>query len=392
MDPIKNPFSPGAGAPPPELVGRERILEQADILIGRIKVNLPEKSLMLTGLRGVGKTVLLNRIERHSRAAGYQTIFLEAREDKSLGQILAPELKRVLFELDSSASIKDKVRRGLLALKNFALTVKLGDFGIELEPFRGLADSGDIEADLPTVLLALAEAADEQKTPVAIFIDEIQYFGEKELSALIIAMHRIQQKALPVFLVGAGLPVLPALAGNSKSYAERLFSFPKIGALNYGEAARALSEPMRKCGVELSPDAIRGIFELTEGYPYFLQEWGYQAWNQATESPIEAEIVEKATATVVARLDENFFRVRFDRLTNSEKKFLRAMAETPNRGNAPQKTGDLARRLGKKNTSLAPVRAALIRKGMIYSPAYGEIDFTVPLFGDFMKRAMPTPA
>lgn len=392
MDPIKNPFSPGAGAPPPELVGREKILEQGDILIGRIKARLPEKSLMLTGLRGVGKTVLLNRIEQHARAGGYQTIFLEAREDKTLAQILAPELKRVLFELDSQANVKDKVRRGLLALKNFVgmLSVKIGDFDIGLEPYHGLADSGDIESDLPTVLIAVAEAAEEQKTPVGIFIDEIQYFSEKEFSALIIAMHRIQQKALPVFLVGAGLPILPALAGNSKSYAERLFSFPKVGALSRKETKLALSAPIGKAGVSIEADAVDRIFEVTAGYPYFLQEWGYQAWNQASASPISADVVEKATATVIARLDENFFRVRFDRLTAGEKRFLRAMAENSEPAQSAQKIGDLARLLGKKKNTLSPVRAALIKKGMIYSPAYGEIDFTVPLFGSFMKRTMPT--
>ncbi|GIL06676.1 MAG: ATPase [Betaproteobacteria bacterium] len=390
MDPIKNPFSPGAGAPPPELVGREPVLEQARILLGRIKAGRPEKSLLLTGLRGVGKTVLLNEIQRMAAAAGYRTIEIEAHEDKRLGPLLAPSLRRLLFDLDRLAGAGNKVRRGLAVLRGFisAIRVTVGDvdIGLDIEPEKGVADSGDLEIDLPNLLVAVAEAAAERNSAVALLIDEVQYFSQKELGALIMAMHKVQQRQLPMVLVGAGLPILPGLAGESKSYAERLFSFPPIGALTEDEARRALQEPARAAGIRFEPAALAHIFKTTQGYPYFLQEWGYQAWNQATSSPIGLDVVKRATTTVIRRLDENFFRVRFDRLTPSEKKFLRAMAEM---GPSPHRTGDIAATLGVQVNSLGPVRAKLIRKGMIYSPAHGEMAFTVPLFDEFMRRAIP---
>jgi hypothetical protein len=390
MDPIKNPFSPGAGSPPPELAGREPVLEQARILLGRIQAGRPEKSLLLTGLRGVGKTVLLNEIQRLAVAAGYRTIEIEAHEDKHLGPLLAPSLRRLLYDLDRLAGAGDKVKRGLGVLRGFVSAIKVTvgdvDIGLDIEPEKGVADSGDLEIDLPNLLVVVAEAAAERRTAVALLIDEVQYFNQKELGALIMAMHRVQQRQLPLVLVGAGLPILPAMAGESKSYAERLFSFPPIGALEEADARRALQDPARAAGVEFDPMALSEIFRMTQGYPYFLQEWGYQTWNLATSSPIGIDEVKGATATVIRRLDENFFRVRFDRLTPSEKKFLRAMAET---GPGAQRTGDIAATLGVQVQSLGPVRARLIKKGMIYSPAHGEMAFTVPLFDQFMRRAMP---
>jgi len=391
MDPIKNPFSPGAGSPPPELVGRDPILEQARILLGRVKTKRPEKSMLLTGLRGVGKTVLLNEIERLARSEGYRTLSIEAHEDKPLGPLIAPTLRTLLYDLDRAAGGGDKVRRALAALRGFigALKVSIGDvsFGLDIEPMKGTADSGDLEIDLPDLMVAVAEAAEERKCAVALLIDEIQYFSQKELGALIMGMHRLQQRQLPLVLLGAGLPILPGLAGESKSYAERLFSFPDIGALSEQDSAKALQEPGLAAGVAFEANALKEIFRLTKGYPYFLQEWGYQAWNLATASPVTRRIVKNATAAVVPRLDKNFFRVRFDRLTPSEKSFLRAMAEL---GPGPQRTGDIAETLGVKITSLGPVRAKLIRKGMVYSPAHGDMAFTVPLFDEFMLRSMPT--
>jgi AAA ATPase-like protein len=391
MDPIRNPFSPGAGAPPPELVGRDPLLEQARVLLGRVRRKRPEKSLLLTGLRGVGKTVLLNEIERQARAAEYRTIFIEAHEDKPLGPLLAPYLRSLLYELDRIAGAGDKVKRGLRVLRSFlgALKVTYADveLGLDIDPERGSADSGDLAIDLPNLLVAVGEAAEERGSAVAVLIDEVQYFSETELGALIMAMHKIQQRQLPVVLLGAGLPILPGLAGESKSYAERLFNFPDVGALSEADAAKALSEPAAAEGVEFDPKALREIFRLTRGYPYFLQEWGYQSWNQAPAARITLNVVRKATPTVMDRLDQNFFRVRFDRLTPGEKRFLRAVAEL---GPGPHRTGDVADTLGVKITSLGPVRANLIRKGMIYSPAHGDIAFTVPLFDEFMRRAIPT--
>jgi hypothetical protein len=390
MDPLKNPFSPGAGAPPPELVGRDPILEQARILLGRIKQKRPEKSMLLTGLRGVGKTVLLNEIERRAKADGFQTILIEAHEDKLLGPLLAPHLRTLLYDLDRMARAGNKVKRGLAVLRSFigALKVTVGDvtLGLDIDPEQGSADSGDLEIDLPNLFVAVAEAAEEKKSAVAVLIDETQYFNQKELGALIMAMHKLQQRQLPLVLLGAGLPILPGLAGESKSYAERLFSFPDVGALSEEDTARALQDPAQAVGVAFKPEALKEVFRLTKGYPYFLQEWGYQAWNLATTSPITLQIVRNATATVIPRLDQNFFRVRFDRLTPSEKNFLRAMAEL---GPGPQRTGDVAGELGKEVTSLGPVRAKLIKKGMVYSPAHGDMAFTVPLFDEFMVRAIP---
>ncbi|MGI8484256.1 MAG: AAA family ATPase [Thermomicrobiales bacterium] len=391
MDPITNPFSPGAGAPPPELVGRDPLLEQARILLGRVKQKRPEKSLLLTGLRGVGKTVLLNEIERQARATGYRTIVIEAHEDKPLGPLLAPYVRSVLYDLDRTAGAGDKVKRGLRVLRSFLGAIKITyadvEVGLDIDPEHGSADSGDLEIDLPNLLVALGEAAEERKSAVALLIDEVQYFSEKELGALIVAMHRIQQRQLPVVLLGAGLPILPGLAGESKSYAERLFSFPEIGALSEADAAKALRDPSLAAGVDFEPEALREVFRLTRGYPYFLQEWGYQSWNQAPTSTITLQVVKKATPTVIERLDRNFFRVRFDRLTPSEKRFLRAMAEL---GPDVHRTGDIADELGVTVTSLGPVRAKLIRKGMVYSPAHGDMAFTVPLFDQFMRRVMPT--
>ncbi len=389
MDPIRNPFSPGAGAPPPELVGRDKIIEQAEVLLGRVRLGRSEKSMLLTGLRGVGKTVLLNEIERRAKVAGYRTISIEAQEKKQLGPLLVPYMRSLLFELDRVAGAAAKVKRGLAVLRSFAgalkVTVQDVTIGLDIDPEKGTADSGDLEIDLPELFVAIAEAAAGRSTAVALLIDEIQYFDQKELGALIVSMHKMQQRQLPLILVGAGLPILPGLAGEAKSYAERLFSFPTVGALSGADAARALQEPAQAVGVAFERDALTEVFELTKGYPYFLQEWGYQAWNRATSSPITLEIVKDATETVIQRLDQNFFRVRYDRCTPSEKKYLRAMADL---GAGPQRTADIADRLGVNIASLGPVRAKLIRKGMIYSPAHGDMAFTVPLFDEFMIRAI----
>ena len=390
MDPIKYPFSPGAGAPPPELVGREAILEQARVLLARIKARRAEKSILLTGLRGVGKTVLLNEIERMAAKEDYRTLGLEAHEEKSLAALLVPPLRKLLFDLDRIAGAGDKAKRALGVLKGFmdGIKVSLGDIevGLDIDPEKGAADSGDLESDLPNLFLSVAEAAEERRMPVALLIDELQYFNPKELSALIMAMHKMQQRQLPMILLGAGLPILPGLAGESKSYAERLFNFPEIGALSEADAFKALHDPTKEAGVDFEEAALKEIFRLTQGYPYFLQEWGYQAWNRAPASPITLQIVREATPIVIERLDQSFFRVRFDRLTGSEKRFLRAMAGL---GPSAHGSGEVAEALGVKINSVGPVRASLIGKGMIYSPEHGNVAFTVPLFDEFMLRAIP---
>ena len=274
MDPIKNPFSPGAGSPPPELVGRDPILEQARILLGRIRQKRSEKSMLLTGLRGVGKTVLLNEIERLAQADGYRTVPVEALEDKPLGPLIAPYLRTLLYDLDRMAGAGDKAKRGLRVLRSFigALKVTMGEltFGLDIDPQEGTADSGDLEIDLPSLFVAVAEAAQERETAVALLVDELQSFSAKELGALIMAMHRIQQRQLPLVLVGAGLPILPGLAGEAKSYAERLFSFPDVGALSEEDAAKALRDPAYAAGVVFQDEALAEVFRMAKGYPYFL--------------------------------------------------------------------------------------------------------------------------
>jgi hypothetical protein len=390
MDEIRNPFSPGAGTPPPELAGRNVLLDRVKILLARVREGRPEKSVLLVGLRGVGKTVLLNELEILAEQAGYKTILVEAHDSKSLSALLAPPLRKLLLSLDRLSNVSDKTRRGLRVLKGFVNGVKLtvGDLeiGLDIEAEAGTADSGDLEADLPELFIAVAEAAQDRKIPVAILLDEIQYLSAKELSALIMAMHKMAQKRLPLVLIGAGLPVLPGLAGESKSYAERLFDFPELGPLQAVDAWQALRDPAQDEGADFTDEALDEIVRLTQGYPYFLQEWGYQSWNHAPHSPIQLADVQRATPRIIERLDANFFRVRFDRLTPREKDYLRALAEL---GAEPQRSGDIAAVLGVKVQAVAPLRDSLMKKGMIYSPAHGDTAFTVPLFDTFMKRAMP---
>lgn len=390
MDPVRNPFAPGAGTPPPELAGRGAILERVDITLGRVKQGRSAKSVLLIGLRGVGKTVLLNRIHTMAEDAGYKSVFKEAHEDKPLPALLVPALRQLLLSLDQVGKLSEKVKRGLRVLKSFAssLKVKYGELevNLDIDPERGIGDSGDIEIDLPDLLVAVAEAGLARKKPIALIIDELQYLNEVELSALIMGMHKIAQRQLPMVLFGAGLPQLVGNTGKSKSYAERLFDFPDIGPLKKQDAELAIVEPITREGERIAKNAVERIIAATRGYPYFLQEWGYQCWNSADSSPILIKDIDRATPIILKKLDESFFRVRLDRLAPAEKKYLRAMAEL---GPGPHRSGDIADVLKVKVQSVAPVRNALIKKGMIYSPQHGDTAFTVPLFDAFMRRQMP---
>ena len=320
----------------------------------------------------------------------YETIFVEAHEDKSLGALLVPYLRTLLFKLDRMAGFGNKAKRALAVLKSFVGSLKVGygeiTLGLDIEPELGSADSGDLEIDLPQLFVAIGEAASDRNCAVAILIDEIQYLSMKELGALIMAMHKLQQKQLPMVLLAAGLPVLPGLAGESKSYAERLFSFPNIGELSREDAYKAIRDPALAASVDFEDGALIKIYEHTKGYPYFLQEWGYKAWNLSESSPITEKIINQATADVIEQLDNNFFKVRFDRLTAKEREFLRMMASFDK---GPYKVADIAHKFDSKVSTLSPVRANLMKKGMIYSPSYGYIAFTVPLFDEFMVRTMP---
>lgn len=390
MNPLNNPFSPGAGTSPPELAGRSEMLRSIEILLARIKAGRSEQSMFMVGLRGVGKTVLLNRVREMADAQGYHAVLIEAHESKPLPLLLLPPLRQALFALDRMQNVSQKVKRGLRVLRSFigAVKVKVGDteFGLDIDPETGSADSGDLEADLAELFVAIGEAAADRETAIAIIIDELQYMTEAEMSALIMAIHRVSQRGLPLVLIGAGLPQLVGLAGKSKSYAERLFVYPEIGALSLEDASSALQGPVQTQGVSFTPEALAEVYRVTQGYPYFLQEWGYQSWNMAEHSPIDLALIQKTNVASTARLDQSFFRVRFDRLTPREKDYLCALAEM---GTGNQRSGAVAERLGVKVQTIAPLRSSLIKKGMIYSPAHGDTAFTVPLFDQFMLRTMP---
>ncbi len=390
MDPIRNPFAPGAGTPPPELAGRDELRATLRTALERARIGRPAKSAMLVGLRGVGKTVLLDRVRENAEGVGIHTIRIEAPEGRSLPALLAPQLRQALLRLCQIEKAKEFAVRGLRALAGFASKLKLTyadiEVGLDYEPEPGLADNGDLEHDLQALIEQVGLAAKAAGTALAIFIDELQYVEEPQLAVLITAMHRTEQRRLPVVLVGAGLPQLRGQMGNAKSYAERLFDFPTIGALPPTAARDAIEKPLWSENVTITPEAMNLIMEATQGHPYFLQEWGSHSWLAAMQSPITPDAVEKASITAIAALDESFFRVRFDRLTPKEKKYLRAMAEL---GAGPHRSGDIADIFPASVSSLAPTRSSLIGKGMVWSPNHGDTAFTVPLFDEFMKRIVP---
>ncbi|PZU50227.1 MAG: AAA family ATPase [Sphingomonas sp.] len=389
MDPIRNPFAPGAGTRPPELAGRDELVERAAIALDRIALGRPARSFILYGLRGTGKTVLLGEIRRDAEARGLQAMRIEAPEGRSLPAMLAAPLRALLLKLDRMESAKLGAKKALRALASFAkLKIAYHDIEVTLdaEPEKGVADSGDLEVDLTELLLAVGEAAKERGTAAILAIDEIQYVKEAEMAALISALHAVAQAQLPVAMVAAGLPQLLGQMGRAKSYAERLFEYVEVAALGPGEARNAIVIPIEREEESIEPAAVEALVSATQGYPYFLQEWGKHAWDLAFASPISLQDVENASITALAELDASFFRVRFDRLTPSEKRYMRAMAEL---GPGPHRSGDIADMLGKQVTQLAPTRNSLIRKGMLYSPAHGDTAFTVPMFDQFMKRIMP---
>lgn len=387
MDPIRNPFAPGAGSQPPELAGRDEIIREAEIALKRILQGRHDRSQILLGLRGTGKTVLLNKIERLAEEAGYLTSFIEAPEDKSLAELLYPKIHQVLRKLSIVENAKEKAYSAMRALRGFAGVFKIeaGDFSLSVDPEAGTADSGNLEFDLSDLFVRVGEAAKSADKGWALLIDEMQYLDEEELAALIVAIHRVNQKQLPVIMFGAGLPQIAALSGDAKSYAERLFKYPPVGALDQEAAVSAIKEPILEEGEQIENDALDLIVERTEGYPYFLQEWGYQAWDTAEHSPISRHDVERASEAALKRLDDGFFKVRFDRLTPKEREYVVAMAEL---GQGPYRSSDVAEHLGEPPSKLGPRRAQIISKGMIYSPEYGDIAFTVPMFDDFLRRTM----
>ena len=386
MDAFDNPFRPGAGTPPPALVGRDELVEKYDVALRRALTGRPGKSLMPIGLRGVGKTVLLNRFQEIARDRDLRIAFIEASESGDFKRLLVTRLRSVLLELDQGPFSRT-VKRALGILKSFTYTLPDGtSVSLDVDAVAGSADSGVLSEDMTDLLRALGEAAHDRNSGVLIAIDEVQYLDATELAAIISAIHRTVQLSLPVILVGAGLPQLPGLAGTAKSYAERLFDFPRIGSLEADDARTALSQPAAEQDVTFTDEALGELVKITHGYPYFLQEWGYHVWNAAPQSPITIEDVRLAAPDVQHQLDNNFFLVRMDRLTPAEKQYLQAMAEL---GPGPHRSGDIASKLGVKVESVAPRRSVLIQKGMVYSPAHGDTAFTVPLFDEFLRRDLP---
>src|SRR5271166_403462 len=389
MDPRLNPYAPGAGARPPELAGRDALLERAAIALDRIRAGRAARGLMLYGLRGVGKTVLLNEIRLKAESRGIVSVSMEAPEQRSLPALLVPALRQALLRLSRLESFRTRAL-GILAAFAKALKVKYADVELnrDVAPVLGVADSGDLERDLTELLLEIGRVAEAGGGAFALFVDELQYVREEQLGALIAAIHQTSQMQAPVAIMGAGLPQLLGLAGRAKSYAERLFEFVEIDKLPPADARLALSLPAEKAGVRFEADAIAEVLAQTKGYPYFLQEWGKHCWDAAPDSPITMADAGTATERAIAELDASFFRVRFDRLTPQQKAYVRAMADL---GGGPYRSGDVADRLGRNVTAVAPTRAVLIAKGMIYSPGHGDIAFTVPLFDGFMRRSMTLP-
>ncbi len=385
MDAVRNPFAPGAGNRPPELAGREAILEDAHVAIQRALLGKPSRSQMLLGLRGVGKTVLLNKIEEMAEGVGHVTSSIEAPEGKALSELLVPKINQVLRKLSTSENAKAKTHQALRALRSFASAFKLsyGDVSISVDPEVGVADSGDMESDLAELFLRVGEAAKAAGKAWTLLIDEVQYLRPADLAALIVALHKVNQRDLPVLFFGAGLPQVAALSGEAKSYAERLFHYPAVGALKTEDAETAIRQPIEGEGEQIDDNAIAEILAKTKGYPYFLQEWGYQCWNLAKGPRINLEDASKAAGEAIKRLDEGFFKVRFDRLTPKEREYVIAMAKL---GPGPYRSSDVAEALKETQQSLGPRRAQIISKGMIYSPSHGDIAFTVPLFNEYLIR------
>ena len=389
MDSVSNPYAPGAGSQPPELAGRNDILTRTETTLARVKAGRHAKSFMLVGLRGVGKTVLLNKIAAIAEKNGYTSNVIEAPEGKSLPELLIPCLRKILFQLDTKEKVNVTVKRGMMILKSFAgaVKVKVGELelGLDIDSEKGTGDSGDLDTDLADLFEAIGHAARARNTAVAIVIDELQYIKEEEFSSLIMAVHRISQKQLPLIVIGAGLPQLVGLAGKAKSYAERLFDYPVVDALSPADAESALREPAKREGVSWQPQALKLAVQLTRGYPYFLQEWGYHSWNaaKAGSGKIVTRDVKAASDIARSNLDDSFFRVRFDRVSPREKEYMFAMAAL---GPGAHRSGDIATELGVTVESVAPVRSSLIKKGMVYSPAHGDTAFTVPMFNEYLIR------
>lgn len=387
MDAIRNPFSPGAGSRPPELAGRDDILAAATVTVGQLALGRFSRSQLLLGLRGVGKTVLLNEFLRIARDKRLFAAKIEAQPNKKFLEKLVTTIRKIVLDLDRGARTKAQAGEVLAAIRNIVsvFRLKVAEIELSVTPTPGIADSGDLSSDLTDIFVATAKAAAAAKTAVVLLIDEIQYLSDDELGAIIVALHEVSQQNLPLTLFGAGLPQMASLAPEVKSYAERLFDYPTVGALNKTASKAALREPVEAAGAKWDAAALTRVVTITEGYPFFLQEWGYQAWNAAPEGVITAATIPKATKAALLRLDAGFFKGRLSRMTPREQDYVRAMADL---GAGPHRSGDIAKEMGISVSAAAPIRKALIDKGMIYSPAHGDTAFTVPMFDGYLRRAI----
>jgi hypothetical protein len=394
MDPVRNPYAPGAGQRPPELAGRDRELAQFDVVLERVARGRPERSLVLTGLRGVGKTVLLNALRSQAIQRLWGTGKIEARPDQSLRRPVAAALHMAVREIAPRHREPERVDDFLGVLKAFALRdgaatgKRLADRwqpGIDVPAARGRADSGDMEIDLVELFVDAASVATDLGVGIALFVDEMQDVLAADVSALCASCHELSQTGAPLVVVGAGLPHLPAVLSTSKSYSERLFRYIRIDRLDRGSADQALTAPAAEEGVEFTEAALDALYEATDGYPYFVQAYGKVTWDTAPESPITPVDVRVAAPGAEAELAVGFFGSRYERATPAERDYMRAMASM---GDGPIGTADVAVSLGRKPSSLSPARDSLIKKGLIYSAERGTIAFTVPHFGHFL-RAQP---
>lgn len=388
MDPVSNPYSPGAGAQPPALVGRDDELGQVEVALKRMTIGRSARSTLLTGLRGVGKTVLLSRFGALARDLGWSHQHLEATEDIDLAAAAATIGRRAILELSRGQRMADRTQRALGALRSLQIRWSVPEWGavMEVEPFAGLADSGKLDDDLADLLLEIGTLAREEHSGVLITVDELQYLNRDQLAALIVGLHRISQEQLPLMVVGAGLPSLPGLAGEAKSYSERLFRFTAIGSLSHSEVGIALTEPALAQSVQWDAEAIDLVFDRSNGYPYFLQEFGKATWDVARGPVvIRRSDVQAAIPIVDDELVTGFYAARFDRIQPAAQAYLLAMASL---GTGPYVSGKVAGLLGKSTRQAAPTRDALIKRGICYSPSHGVIDFTVPMFDQFVRRRL----
>jgi hypothetical protein len=391
MDALTNPYTPNAGAEPQALVGRDDQVDSFALLLARLQRGRTEQSMIITGLRGVGKTVLLGRFRNEALQQGWVVVEIEVskNDDLAFRRDIATKLRTALFELSPKARWDERMKKAAAVLRSFTLTFDPSGAwtaGLDVDAAEGWADHGNLTLDLTDLLVAMGEAASDRGVGIVMLFDEIQFLSRIQLEAVIAALHKVVQRKLPITLVGAGLPQIAELAGDAKSYAERLFTFPVIGNLDADDAKQALAQPASEENVAFSQKALDLAVEVTGGYPYFLQELGYAVWAVAEGPRILDSDIQDAIPAYESKLDTSFFRVRLDRATELQRAYLRAMAEL---GPGPQKAADVAAVMERTSENLAPTRAELINMGLLFTPEYGYASFTVPHFEKFILRAIP---